>query len=249
GADDEALPVRRKLGRQLLEEARPDRTRTGEAHVAAEDVPELRQLVQLHGSEATSEPGRLGACALDQLGAEIRPEPPFGPAAERRELEHREDRAALADPIAGVEEGAPAGQEQQEADEGDERRDHQEKERREGDVERAQLEVDPPLRRAVDERREAPDERVTRPRLCGARGPRLRYDHGSDARSVRGRWPTSSRRPSTGPKAPTWRRRPQRPCRLCRRGPLTHLLGHRLRRLSVPSVSNSVRPTSSPRRS
>src|SRR5690349_21625605 len=41
GADDEALPVGRQLAGELLEEARPDRARPDEAHVAAQDVPEL----------------------------------------------------------------------------------------------------------------------------------------------------------------------------------------------------------------
>src|SRR5919108_1255847 len=51
GADDEALPVGGELGRKLLEEARPDRPRPDETHVAAKDVPQLRELVELRGAE------------------------------------------------------------------------------------------------------------------------------------------------------------------------------------------------------
>src|SRR6266487_2730687 len=42
GADDEPLPVCGQLRGELLEEAGPDRAWADEAHLAAEDVPELR---------------------------------------------------------------------------------------------------------------------------------------------------------------------------------------------------------------
>src|SRR5258705_6432217 len=46
-ADDETLPVRRQIVRELREEAWPDRARPDERHVAAYDVPELWDLVEL----------------------------------------------------------------------------------------------------------------------------------------------------------------------------------------------------------
>src|SRR5919206_3309772 len=66
-ADDEALPVRWQLRRELLEEARPDRARPDEAHVAAEDVPELWQLVELRRAEPAAERRRLPFRAPDEL--------------------------------------------------------------------------------------------------------------------------------------------------------------------------------------
>src|SRR5439155_7100567 len=59
GTDDQALPVLRDRPRQLFEKGRPDRPRADEAHVAAEDVPQLRQLVELRGSQPAPEPGHL----------------------------------------------------------------------------------------------------------------------------------------------------------------------------------------------
>src|SRR4051812_491931 len=91
GPHDEALPVGRQLRRQLLEEARPDRPRPDEAHVAAQHVPELRQLVELRCAQAAAEAGCLRASALDQLLAEVGPEPLLGAATQRAELEHVED--------------------------------------------------------------------------------------------------------------------------------------------------------------
>src|SRR5581483_9154899 len=152
--DDEPLPVRGKLGRQLLEEPRADRSRSDEAHVAAEDVPELRDLVELRGAEPAAERGPLGVRALDELGAEVRAEPALRADPERPELDHREDPAAAADALAAVEDRPPAGEE---------------------DVERAQLDIDEAAaRRGACERREAQDERV-------ARAGTGRHDHLADA--------------------------------------------------------------------
>ena len=47
GPHHEALPVLRDLAGELLEEGRPDRARPDDGHVAAQDVPELRHLVEL----------------------------------------------------------------------------------------------------------------------------------------------------------------------------------------------------------
>ena len=51
GRHDQALPVGGDLRRELLEEQRPDRARADDAHLAAQHVPELRQLVELGGAQ------------------------------------------------------------------------------------------------------------------------------------------------------------------------------------------------------
>src|SRR5581483_10728683 len=173
--DDEPLPVRGKLGRQLLEEPRADRSRSDEAHVAAEDVPELRDLVELRGAEPAAERGPLGVRALDELGAEVRAEPALRADPERPELDHREDPAAAADALAAVEDRPPAGDEDADRDQRRQRQGEQEERGGEEDVERAQLDIDEAAaRRGACERREAQDERV-------ARAGTGRHDHLADA--------------------------------------------------------------------
>src|SRR5919197_1688914 len=57
GTHDETLPVGWQLGRELLEEARANRARADEAHVAAEHVPELREFVELGRAQPPAEAG------------------------------------------------------------------------------------------------------------------------------------------------------------------------------------------------
>ena len=116
---------------ELLEEARPDRPRPDEAHVAAEDVPELRDLVELGRAQPAAERRRLVLRAADELVAEIRAEPLLRAAAQRPELEHREDASATADALAPVEERAAARHEQRRRDRDRQReRDEQEERQR-----------------------------------------------------------------------------------------------------------------------
>src|SRR6266516_3445576 len=159
-AHDEPLPVGGELTRQLFEEPGPDRTRADEAHVAAENVPELRQFVELHRAEAAAEPRGLRARPLNELRAEIRAEPFLGAAPERAELEHLEDPAVAADALAPVEEREAGGEQEADPDQDQQREGDQEEEAREKDVEQSQLDVDAALRRAADEAGEALDERV-----------------------------------------------------------------------------------------
>ena len=63
GPDDEPLPVAGQVGRELGEEDRPDRPRPDEAHVAAQHVEELRDLVELRRPQPAAEPRGLGARA------------------------------------------------------------------------------------------------------------------------------------------------------------------------------------------
>ena len=60
--------------RELREEARPDRPRPDERHVAAQDVPELRDLVELRGLQPAADPRQLGVGAADELLAEVLPD-------------------------------------------------------------------------------------------------------------------------------------------------------------------------------
>ena len=60
GLDDEPLPVLGDLLAELLEEGRPDRARADDAHVAAQHVPELRQLVEVGEPQDAPDPRHLG---------------------------------------------------------------------------------------------------------------------------------------------------------------------------------------------
>ena len=79
GPHDEPLPVGRDLVAQLLEEGRPDRARADEAHVAAQDVPELRQLVELGAPQLQPD-----ACQLGDSVSASAPRRGAGPGAARR---------------------------------------------------------------------------------------------------------------------------------------------------------------------
>src|SRR5919197_4715635 len=67
GPDHEPLPVGRDLAAQLLEERRADRPRTDEAHVADEEVPQLRQLVELRPPQDDPDARQLGLRQPRQL--------------------------------------------------------------------------------------------------------------------------------------------------------------------------------------
>ena len=78
GLDHEPLPVLRDLLAELLEEGGPDRARADDAHVAAQHVPELRQLVEVGEAQHAAQPGHLRLRAMGELVAEIRPEARLG---------------------------------------------------------------------------------------------------------------------------------------------------------------------------
>src|SRR5204863_9399938 len=113
---DEALPVGRQVVRELDEEPRPDRARSDEAHVPAEHVPELGDLVELGRAQPAAERGRLRSRAAHELLAEVRPQSRLRAAAERPELEHLEDAASPTDALPAVEERQAARQEQEQSD-------------------------------------------------------------------------------------------------------------------------------------
>ena len=76
----EPLPVRRQLPSEFFEEARADRARADEAHVADEDVPELRDLVELRGAKPVAKSRGFGLRAPHELLAEERSESLLGAA-------------------------------------------------------------------------------------------------------------------------------------------------------------------------
>ena len=139
--------------------------------------PEEETEAYLAGTEPSAEPSGLGPGALDELWAEVRAEPFLGAAAERPELEHREDAAVAADALASVEERPSAGQHERRRDQPEERQRDQQEERRKDDVEDAELEIDPTFLRAADENGESLNERVARPRLRSGHPQMLESPH------------------------------------------------------------------------
>src|SRR5688500_10199014 len=90
GPDHEPLPIGGDLPGELLEERGPDRPRADEAHVAAQDVPELRQLVELGAPQRAAGARELVLRQPRQLLAEVPAEPLLGAGVEGAELVHRE---------------------------------------------------------------------------------------------------------------------------------------------------------------
>jgi hypothetical protein len=161
---DEPLPVRRQLVGELVEEDGPDRPRSDHAHVPAQDVDELRDLVELRRLEPASDRRELGPSALYELLAEILAEPSLRSPAQGAELVHREHVRAPADALAAVEDRRPARTEHDEGDHEREREREEQEERGEDDVESAQDDVAGPLRRLERKLAVAADERVLDPR-------------------------------------------------------------------------------------
>src|SRR5882672_1815498 len=108
GTHDEPLPVRRQIVRQLGEEARADRTRPDERHVAAQDVPELRDLVELRRLEPPADTCQLRVGVTYELVAEVLPDSLLGAGPERAVLEHLEEATAAPDTLPAVEHRASA---------------------------------------------------------------------------------------------------------------------------------------------
>src|SRR5207247_2972112 len=103
GTDDQALPVRGQLVRQLLEEDGPDRAWADEAHVAPQDVDELGNLVELRRLQPLADRRELALRAPHELLAKVRAEARLGVGPQRAELQHREDAAPAAPSLAAIE--------------------------------------------------------------------------------------------------------------------------------------------------
>ena len=108
-----AQHVARDLAAELLDEDRPLGTRPDEAHVAAQHVPELRQLVEAGAAQEGAE-----ARAARVVAAPSRPAPSrcLGVGAHRAELEHVEDAAVEPHALLAVEDRAGGGQPDRERD-------------------------------------------------------------------------------------------------------------------------------------
>src|SRR4029079_6065225 len=88
GPDDEPLPVLGNLLGELLEEGRADRPRPDDRHVAAEDGPALRYLLELRRAEPAPEPRHLRLGADGELVPVVGAEAPLGVSLERPALVH-----------------------------------------------------------------------------------------------------------------------------------------------------------------
>ena len=132
GPDDEPLPVRGQVVRELGEEPRPDRARPDERHVAAQDVPELRDLVELRRLQPAADARQLGVGrARTSSLAEVLADALLGAGPHRPELQHREEVAAAADALAAVEHRPAARHEH------DDERDHERERQRDQAEERS----------------------------------------------------------------------------------------------------------------
>src|SRR5207248_7419416 len=106
--------------------------RSDEAHVAAQDVDELRDLVELRRLEPLPDRCELGLRPLDELLAEVLAEPTLRATPQGAELVHREDARPSADALAAVEDRRPTRDEDGGGDhERDRKRDEQEQRRAE----------------------------------------------------------------------------------------------------------------------
>src|SRR5438477_104944 len=104
----QALPVDKNLLREPLEEQRPNRSRADDAHVPAQHVPELKQLVELRGAQEPADAGLLRLGQPRQLLAVEGADPHLGLRLERAKLDHREDLPATADARTAIEHTATA---------------------------------------------------------------------------------------------------------------------------------------------
>src|SRR5213596_762094 len=91
---------------ELLDEARALGARADEAHLTAQDVPELRQLVQAEAPEERPEPRAPRVVRPRPDGAGLA----LGVHAHRAELEHLEGAPVQPHPLLAVEDGAGGGE-------------------------------------------------------------------------------------------------------------------------------------------
>jgi predicted dehydrogenase len=151
GAHAVAEPVLRDVFPQPGDDAGPLGARANDVHVAAQDVPELRQLVETELAHHPSERRHAGIVLL----CPDRPREPFGIHPHRAELEDGEDLATQvlvptfaerqrlapapieADACLRVDHRAAGGHADGDRDEKEERREQQEAQPRDRDIERA----------------------------------------------------------------------------------------------------------------
>src|SRR5205807_3080837 len=97
---------------ELLDEARALGTRADEAHLTAQDVPELRKLVEAEAPEERPEPRAPRVVRPRPDGAGLA----LGIHAHRAELEHLEAPAVQTHPLLAVEDGPGGGELEEDGD-------------------------------------------------------------------------------------------------------------------------------------
>ena len=130
------------LALELIEEDRPDGPRPDQAHVALDDVEELRQLIELPLLE------ELADRRIDRIPfrEETRADLLLGIHLECAELEDVEDALVLAHPLPAIEDGAAAAELDAEGDEQHDRRQQEETHHAQQDLERPRHHVLPARR-------------------------------------------------------------------------------------------------------
>src|SRR6185369_15433048 len=104
GIHREATHVAADLAAERLEEDRPHGTRTDEVHLAADDVEELRNLVELRALQPASDPRVEAVAVLEQTGADLL----LGADLERAEFVDGEVLAAAPHTVPAVEDRSGA---------------------------------------------------------------------------------------------------------------------------------------------
>ena len=89
------------LGGKTIDELRVFRPRPDEAHLALEDIPELRKLIKLRLRQETAHPRKASIAFHSERRAARR-------VHQLAELQHVEHATAMADTAANVDHGAPA---------------------------------------------------------------------------------------------------------------------------------------------
>ena len=195
-AHDEPLPVGGDVLAQFDEEARSDRARPHEAHVAAQDVVELRQLVELERAQRAPGAGQLPIGQPAELLAEERAQPPLGVGPQRPELVHAERLSGTADARPAIQDRPPRRQHRQRTTD-HQRGQHDESRCRQRDVEPAQRDVDRPRLEVVRDAGVVRGQRFT-VHAGPARGLSSDYRHAASmisSTSTRGSRPVIAGRP------------------------------------------------------
>src|SRR4051794_33908224 len=97
--------------RELAEETRADRARPDERHVAAQNVPELRDLVELRRLQPAPDARQLEIGLADKFRAQVLADALLRARLQRAELKHLEEVAAAADALPAIEHRPPARRE------------------------------------------------------------------------------------------------------------------------------------------
>src|SRR5919106_4138799 len=125
--DDEPLPVLRYLLDQAVEERRPHRSRPDHAHIAAEHVVELGDLVDVGEPGGFADQGHLLLGPPAELLAVEVAEALLRSGPERPQLVHREYAAGPPHPLAPVEHGRARGEQRRQGEHAEQRREDEQR--------------------------------------------------------------------------------------------------------------------------